>query len=176
MTQPVPEDLPLRHVLSLAEIPPNGVDVRLNPGESERATLAQLLEVSALPAFSALIHVAPEGAEGLHVTGTVEATVVQICGVTLEPFEAAVHEEIDVHFVPEGTVPPPESEEDEAYDPPDEIIGGAVDIGSLAAEFLALGIDPYPRKPGAVFEAPPEDAAAASPFAALARLKGEGEG
>ena len=30
-----------------------------------------------------------------------------------------------------------------------------VDLGAVATEFLLLGIDPYPRKPGAVFEAPP---------------------
>ena len=42
----------------------------------------------------------------------------------------------------------------------------------MATEFLMLGIDPYPRKPGASFEAPTEaDDPAAHPFAALAALK-----
>ena len=39
-----------------------------------------------------------------------------------------------------------------AEDPPEPIVNGAIDLGALAAEFLMLGLDPYPRKPGAVFE------------------------
>ena len=34
---------------------------------------------------------------------------------------------------------------------PDEIMDGQIDLGALAAEFLVLGLDPYPRKPGADF-------------------------
>ncbi|MEX6814044.1 hypothetical protein AB2C52_34490, partial [Pseudomonas aeruginosa] len=41
----------------------------------------------------------------------------------------------------------------EDADIPDPIVGGRIDFGLLTAEFLALGIDPYPRKPGVVFEA-----------------------
>ena len=43
--------------------------------------------------------------------------------------------------------------------------------GAVATEFLLLGLDPYPRKPGAVFDAPPADDPASRPFAALAALK-----
>jgi hypothetical protein len=46
-----------------------------------------------------------------------------------------------------------------------------VDLGAIASEFLILGIDPYPRKPGVVFEPNLEREAGASPFAALAALK-----
>ncbi|MFG1393878.1 YceD family protein [Xanthobacter agilis] len=175
MTQSAPIDLPFRHVLSLAEVPPHGLDLRLEPTEAVRAAMAKHMGVLAMPAFVATLHIAPEGAAGLHVTGTVDAAVVQTCGVTLEPFEAPVREPVDVHFVPEGTALPAPAEDDESYDPPDEIINGAIDVGALASEFLALGIDPYPRKPGAVFEPPAEDAAAISPFSALSRLKGEGD-
>ena len=42
----------------------------------------------------------------------------------------------------------------------------------LATEYLILGVDPHPRKPGIAFDAPKaEDAAEGSPFAALAALK-----
>ena len=46
-----------------------------------------------------------------------------------------------------------------------------VDLGAVATEFLLLGIDPYPRKPGAVFDAPPAGDPSSHPFAALAALK-----
>jgi hypothetical protein len=36
-------------------------------------------------------------------------------------------------------------------DPPDPIIDGTIDVGALVAEFLALGLDPYPKKPGVEF-------------------------
>ena len=36
----------------------------------------------------------------------------------------------------------------EADDSPEPLVGGAVDLGAVATEFLVLGIDPYPRKPG----------------------------
>jgi hypothetical protein len=44
-------------------------------------------------------------------------------------------------------------------------------MGAIAAEFLLLGIDPYPRKAGAEFTLPAEQGNDASPFAVLARLK-----
>jgi hypothetical protein len=55
-------------------------------------------------------------------------------------------------------------------DAPDPMVGGAIDLGAAISEFFTLGLDPYPRKPGAVFEEPhrpdPED----NPFAALRRI------
>jgi hypothetical protein len=43
-------------------------------------------------------------------------------------------------------------------------------LGGLATEFLILGLDPYPRKPGAVFEPPQDSKRDQGPFAALGRL------
>jgi hypothetical protein len=54
---------------------------------------------------------------------------------------------------------------------PEPLFGDTVDLGALATEFLMLGIDPYPRKPGAVFEAQTAQDETDHPFAALARLR-----
>ena len=62
----------------------------------------------------------------------------------------------------------------DAEDPPEMLRDGAVDLGAVAIEFLLLGIDPYPRKPGAVFDAPPAGDPVSHPFAALAALKKDG--
>jgi hypothetical protein len=51
------------------------------------------------------------------------------------------------------------------------LIGGSVDLGALATEFLILGLDPYPRKPGAIFQPPMDLEPEEGPFAALAALK-----
>ena len=59
-------------------------------------------------------------------------------------------------------------------EPPDEIVNGQIDLGALTAEFLALGLDPYPRKPDADFQFEGGGERADSPFAALGKLKREG--
>jgi hypothetical protein len=64
---------------------------------------------------------------------------------------------------------------DEAPEP----LGPAIDPAEVAAETVALGIDPYPRAPEARFDgaagappgAEPLDEAAARPFAKLAALR-----
>ena len=57
-------------------------------------------------------------------------------------------------------------------DEPDPIIDGKIDLGALAAEFFALGLDPYPRKPGVVCSNRPKSREATiSPFSALASVR-----
>lgn len=163
--------LPLSRIITLAEISPRGLEINLKADSETLAALARLMEVDEIRDFKARINLAHEGADGIHATGLVQATIRQACGVTLELFDAPLSEEVDVHFVPAGTPVPAESLEDESYDPPDEIENERIDVGALAVEFLALGIDLYPRKPDAVFELPEPDAAALSPFSALSRLK-----
>lgn len=163
--------LPLSRIITIAEISLRGLETELKADEQTLAALARLMEVNEIRDFSARINLAHEGEDGVHATGRVQAIIRQACGVTLELFDAPLNEEVDVHFMPAGTPVPPESMEDESYDPPDEIQDGRIDVGALAIEFLALGIDPYPRKPDAVFELPEQDAATLSPFSALSRLK-----
>ncbi len=103
------------------------------------------------------------GAGGLRVIGRVSATVGQNCVVTLEPLANEIEEEIDLIFMPQvrrgrerQRVRQMAVRPDAKRDDPEPLIGGVVDLGALATEFLILGLDPYPRKPGAVFE-PPRD-------------------
>ena len=56
----------------------------------------------------------------------------------------------------------PESEDEIVYD------GSTIDLGEAATEQLALGLDPYPRKPGATLD-DEADAPSSSPFAVLRR-------
>ena len=163
-------DLPYSHPVAVLDLPPGGLDLDLAPDAATCAAIARHAGVLAVEDVKAKLHLAPEGGAGAHVTGRVTATIRQTCGVTLEPFDAPLSEEIDVHFVPPGTYKPVETDEENEIDPPDETVDGRIDPCALVCEFLILGIDPYPRKPGAVFEPPPEDAGAL-PFAALSRLK-----
>ena len=86
---------------------------------------------------------------------------------------------MDVTFSPDVPVTASEAEGEghsighlaDEDEPPEPLVGGTVDLGAVAAEFLILGIDPYPRKDGAEFAAPRADLAGEHPFAALAALK-----
>jgi hypothetical protein len=112
--------------------------------------------------------------DGARIDGRWRADITQTCGVTLDDFPVALSGEFTVHVVPKGSprAAATDLEVDldvEAEDPPDEIEGDLIDVGGYVVEHLALEIDPFPRKPGAVFEPPPAEPEA-SPFAALGKL------
>jgi Large ribosomal RNA subunit accumulation protein YceD len=173
MTQPAqPWHVPVR----LEDVPPEtGLHLDLVADEQVRAGLAKLTGVVDMPRLEAVLDVVRHG-NGLRVTGSVSATVGQICVVTLEPLQNEMNELIDVIFAPPSAASEAAEEEEEESgeiaDEPEALSDdGAADLGVLAAEFLMLGIDPYPRKPGAAFTPPVEQGATLSPFAALARIK-----
>lgn len=161
-------------------------DVTLTADADERAALAELDGLDRVDRLEARFRIARRGT-AVQVRGEVEADVVQTCVVSLEPFPAVVREPVDVRFAPEAEIDALEAAlarptgdwfEDvaDAADVPDPIVNGRIDLGALAAEFLALGLDPHPRKPGATFaaetEATDSDTANVSPFAAL-RARGD---
>ena len=132
----------------------------------------------ALPRLQASFDVSRHGREGLHVVGRVSATVGQNCVVTLEPIDSEVDEAVDLVFA--ARRPAEETPHEDgggskvaADDAPEPLVGGVVDLGVVATEFLTLGIDPYPRKSDAEFTAPAAGDDSSHPFAALAALKKE---
>lgn len=147
------------------------------PG-SVLAAFAARIGVDAVAALDLDVIVRPHRGDGLAVSGRVRAEVVQTCVVTLEPVGNVIDEEVEVTFRPEKSIRPVivrDIEEkrdviDAGEDADDPLVGGTVDLAEVAAEFLALGVDPYPRRPDARFEAEVE--ADPSPFAGLSkRLK-----
>jgi uncharacterized metal-binding protein YceD (DUF177 family) len=156
----------------VADLPPEGEVFELVPDEATRAAIARHVSVLALPVLRAQIKVIPAGKGGVLVEGDLEATVRQSCVVSLEAFDAELREAVTARFAPEAPAiagPVVELGQD---DPPEPLVDGAVDLAAVVTEFLALAIDPYPRKPGAVFVPPAETKEpSASPFAALGKLK-----
>ncbi|BAQ45118.1 MULTISPECIES: YceD family protein [Methylobacterium] len=144
-----------------------GQPVTVEAGEEERAALARDFGLPGIARLVATFRLSGS-LHRLQVTGTVESALTQTCVVTLEPFDTTVSEEVDVDFADQDAFAGTAAEDAEI---PDPIVNGRIDLGSLAAEFLALGLDPYPRKPGVAFEAP-ADAGEETPFAALQTLKG----
>lgn len=161
--------------MAVADIPDTGRQVDLVADAATREAVATAAAVAALPRLAASFEMTRQGQDGLHVVGRVLASVTQNCVVTLEPVESEIDEAMDVVFTLQPQPAPDKGAVSfnaiDADEPPEALRNGVVDLGALATEFLILGIDPYPRKPGAVFEAPPAGDPASHPFAALAALK-----
>ncbi|MEN3381381.1 MAG: hypothetical protein V7608_1425 [Hyphomicrobiales bacterium] len=169
--------------IKLADITEAGRRVTVEADAATRAALAGALGVDSVQRASATFDLSHWGRDGLHVAGRVSATVGQSCVVTLEPVVNEINEEVDVDFAPEPAAVARPKSEDEApssIEGPEPLAGDSIDVGALATEYLILGVDPYPRKPGIAFDAPKtgektgeeaDDATAGNPFAALAALK-----
>jgi len=152
--------------LAVEDIPDTGLHVEIEASAAVRAELAKLAAVRDLPQLLAVFDLTRQGA-GVRVSGQVKAQVGQTCVVTLEPIESRLEEAVDLVFAPSAVVATKSGDEE----PPEPLVGGKVDLGALATEFLLLGIDPYPRKPGAEFAPPKVEDSGERPFAALATLK-----
>lgn len=164
-----------RVVVTVADVAETGEHMDLVADADTRASIARIAGLRDLPRLEANFDLLPHSGGGLRVTGRVSATVGQTCVVTLEPLSNDVEEEIDLLYMPAAaaaatTDAEPEAEAEPKWGEPEPLIGGVVDLGALATEFLLLGLDPYPRKPGAVFDAPRDTRPEAGPFAGLAGL------
>jgi hypothetical protein len=195
----VSDQPPFSRRVAATEVPPEGLDLTIRANEAECAALAAAYGLVALPKFEAQLRITRFRGDGLSVAGELRATTRQACVVTLEEFDSDLVEPILARFIPPKEPPRPtrarrHDRQDRAPvvesapshdinpiedDPPEQMIGGGVDVGALAAEFLALALDPYPRRPGASFAepAPAEEASdlSASPFAKLRAGGGKGE-
>ncbi|MGZ8403050.1 MAG: YceD family protein [Rhodoplanes sp.] len=164
-------DRPWSVPVRVEEVPEAGLGLHFCADQSLRDRIARIAGVLALPRLQADFTVTHRG-RGLRVVGEVSATVGQTCVVTLEPIESQIAESVDLVFAPaDDNDLPSIARGDPESEPPEPLHDGCVDLGALATEFLLLGIDPYPRKPGAVFAPPPPAATQDGPFAALATLK-----
>jgi len=169
-----PQLNPWRETVRFSELARGPVERRIAPEGPQLAALGKQLGVDALESLTAEVKVSP-WLDGAEIRGDFSARVVQTCGVTLEPLENTVVGDLHVRLLPTGSpnLPGEDAEIDlEADDPPDAVDGDEIDIAAYVVEHLALEIDPFPRKPDAVFE-PPQAEEETSPFAVLKRLKSQ---
>jgi hypothetical protein len=165
--------------VTVAQIPESGLhrDIEANP--AARAAMAEVAGLREILSARASLDVTSVGGGRFHVAGYVRSRIGQTCVVTLDPIENDIDEPIDLIFAPPEQIPDLADLVEEAAesdveipDPPEPIVNGVIDLGRIATDALFLGVDPYPRKPDAVFEPPvvaadPED----HPFAALKALQ-----
>lgn len=160
--------------VGLAKIGPAGVRIGVVATAEECMALAARMGIPAVHELSCVFDLVPAKTDPgrIRAEGVLTGRVTRECVVSAEEFETPVDDRFVVFFVPEGA----ESEEVDP-DTEDEILyrGDSLDLGEAAAEQLALALDPYPRIDGAEMPGVEGDEDA-SPFGALARLRGPGKG
>jgi hypothetical protein len=174
------------YIVSLDDLGREPKTYHFTADAQQRADLARRFGILSLEEASAVVTLSPAGGGTIHAMGTVRAQATQACVVTLVPVATQIDEEFEGWFGDADGGPvsftkakvereakkgPVEVEVlDESVDP-EPIIGGKINIGELAAQYLSLGLEPYPRAPDAppVQSFGPDEQAAPrkSPFEAL---------
>lgn len=175
MTAPLPT-----HPLRLRDLPSGApTDIRLEPDADARAALARALGIDALRKMRFDARLTPSGDTDWTLTGSLGATVVQPCVVTLEPVTTRIDEPVTRRYLAHWSEPEGGSEvempEDDASDPLPETL----DLYAVAREALALALPDWPRAGdaaigAAVFAEPgtaPMTDEDARPFAGLGALR-----
>lgn len=174
--------LPLHRPIRLEEIKQRGSRIAVQADAAECAGIAGMLELPSLEKLEARYLLTRNG-ERVKLEGEIEAALHQTCIVTLDAFPVTLSVPVKLDFAPQAAENPRRKGADEDNgeidievrlnedDPPEPIVDGVIDLGAVTLEFLALALDPYPRKRGAAFAEPAPEEPPESPFAALARLK-----
>ncbi len=178
LMSPTPPSATSLRVAGLSQATPTPFALR--PDAPQMKTIAKALGLDGLRKLSFEGEVKPVGSSDWQLTGTLGATVVQPCVVTLEP----VTTRIDTQVVRTYLTTYEEIDEPEAEMPEDdttEPLGAWIDPGAVIVEALTLALPEYPRKGDAASEPvrvtePGKEAMTdeqARPFAGLAALKDE---
>lgn len=165
-------------------MPVDGRDVRLTADADDRAQLAAQLDLTAVERLAVTLH-AVKFRGGMRVTGRLDAEVEQPSVVSFQPVRQSISEAIDRIFLPGGEKPYAGEAGAEIFvdlegdDVPDHFDGPEADLTDLIVETLSLALDPYPRAEGEKLEdlgiVGDSDGEPESPFAALRRLKPDGD-
>ncbi|WP_066584223.1 YceD family protein [Sphingomonas pruni] len=147
--------------------------VEIDADAQERAALAKRFDLIGIERLTGRFTIRRDAA-GIVAEGRVAAAVTQACSITGDPLPATVDEPVALRFVPQQDAG---QDEVELGDSDIDVIpydGGTIDLGEVAAETMALALDPFPRGPNA--EAKLKEAGVlseeqAGPFGALAALK-----
>ncbi|KRE17417.1 hypothetical protein ASE63_13260 [Bosea sp. Root381] len=173
--------LPLQRPVKVDAIKLRGTVISVQAEASEREGIAGMLDLPSVESLDARYTLSRSG-ERVKLEGEIKAALHQLCVVTLEPFPVSLVAPLKLDFAPEEPDAPRRKAGEDAgeidievrlneEDPPEPIVDGVIDLGAVTLEFLALALDPYPRKPGVAFAEPAPEEPPESPFAALARLK-----
>lgn len=180
---------PLSRPIKVDDVPEGGVEIAIEADVDERAAIAKSAGLIAVDSLEAHLEVSKQSETKFRVAGALRARITQTCVVSLESFESEIRADVDSDFAREDSKdrprrvvtarraePEPPASFAAELDAPDPIVDGRIDLGALVVEFLVLNLDPYPRKPGVIFDGANYSGSpdlVHSPFAALKNLKKE---
>jgi len=162
----------------------NKIEIEAN--EKECAALAERFELIAINSLKATLTITTAGNGEVTLRGPMHADIIQRCVATLEPVPEIVEDEVEVLFSPhisEDDLPSNPDDLDDLseeelmalLDQPEPLVDGKIDVGEVVSQFLAVAMDPYPRKDGAkvadVVKSEDDEEERPNPFAKLASLK-----
>ena len=155
--------------------------------EKERAALAERFELVSINSLRAELEVKTASNGEVTVRGPMSAEIVQNCVATLEPVPETVEDTVEVLFSPHVSEDDMPSNPDDLenlseeelmalLEQPEPLVDGKIDLGEVVAQFLAVAMDPYPRKddaelPESIQSEEEADADKPNPCAQLAGLK-----
>jgi len=174
----------------ISGLPRAGISCWFEADERECKRIAERYGLNEMRSLTVSAKITRRKKLGYAVTGTIQATLVQSCVVTLKPVEETIDEPFERVLVQreqpsadapdEGEVREVEFSLDDA-DPPEPFTGPEIDIGDIVLEEFALHLNPYPRHPDAeewdvTHYAGPDsngdgEGKADNPFAVLRQLK-----
>ena len=123
-------------------------EFEIQPDAPARDALAKVLSLSSLKKLRFAGRISPTGAQGWSLTGTLGATVVQPCVVTLEPVTTRIDEDVERVFLPAAFLEieeEPGAETEMPEDTSTEILGTVISAHDVMVESLTLALPQYPR-------------------------------
>ncbi|WP_224823634.1 DUF177 domain-containing protein [Cognatishimia sp. MH4019] len=168
------------HPVRVADLPSRKPSrVTLSPDAEVCEAIAADLGIEAVRKLRFDVTLKPMGKRDWQLDGTLGATVVQACVVTLAPVTTRIDEVVSRSYVTDYTPAPDGSEVEMPEDDTVEPLPAVIDLGGVMTEALALALPLYPRADGAevgqaVFTEPGKAALTdedVKPFAGLAGLR-----
>ncbi len=169
--------------LRIDHIDRHGVKQTITPDEYECDALCKRFDLDSIESLQADISVSVSKIL-YHVTGKLTGFVNQVSVVSGNPVPTSIKQDIDAYYIDNSRIAcfeqaKAKKESDDEYEikdekeDPESIQNGEIDLGEVAAQFLGLALDDYPRAEnegsGDYIEAKPEDAKP-NPFAVLKDL------
>ena len=132
-------------VSALSPNRPTGFDLR--PDAETRKAYAEEIGISAIRKLSFRGDIVPAGKDGWRLEGTLGATVVQPCVVTLAPVATRIDEQVTRRYLPAAQIdtPEPGSEIEMPEDDTVEPLGDTISPQAVMIEALVLTLPLYPR-------------------------------
>lgn len=163
------QKMSLSTVIDVDSLPFSGPQIcKIDCDESECAALAARFGFAAVARLSARLKVKRAGPGHWNVTGKLQAEVTQLCGVTGEPVPESVDFTIEERYC---RCSEEETDIDVSLDGFEPLVDGAIDLGEVVAQTLAISVNPWPRSVDAPHSFAVGESEKEHPFAGLAALK-----